>query len=222
MSALSGTDASGILTRQTGATPNKFSALSSEQFVKIMFTELTNQDPLKPNDSNQLLQQMSSLREIESSISLQTKLDDLVGQNAFSSASLLIGAKVSGITDANQRVQGLVASVVKTNEGPILTLRSGERINFNNVDQVWPADFTAPPTTPPVTPPGNGGGNTGGGSGGSGGGGGGGGATSTNPNAGLTTQPGPGAPPVGDGSGSGNTADSDSSATGSTGSRPQD
>ena len=55
-------------TSTSGVAPNAFSELTSEEFVKIMFTELSNQDPLKPSDSSALLQQMSNLRSIQSDI----------------------------------------------------------------------------------------------------------------------------------------------------------
>jgi len=78
-------------------TPNAFSQLSSEEFVKIMFTELSKQDPTKPTDSSALLEQMSSLRTIQSSVDMSRKLDSLVAQNQFSSAGTMIGRHVDGI-----------------------------------------------------------------------------------------------------------------------------
>ena len=60
--------------------------MADEEFVKIMFTELSNQDPLKPNDSNQMLQQLSSLRSIQSDIELSNKLESIVTQNQLAFA----------------------------------------------------------------------------------------------------------------------------------------
>jgi flagellar basal-body rod modification protein FlgD len=116
--------------------PNAFSALNSEQFVKIMFTELSNQDPLKPNDSSALLQQMSSLRSIQSDIDLSTKLQTIVSQNQLAGAGGLIGRYVSGIAEDNTRVAGRVDSVSSTTEGPVLNLDSGARVLFSNIDQM--------------------------------------------------------------------------------------
>lgn len=138
-----------------------FAALSSEQFVKIMFTELSNQDPLKPQDSSALLQQMSSLRSIESDMQLQRKLDSLVSQNQFSSAGVLIGTYISGLTENNMRVEGLVLSISRTADGPVLNLASGWRVPFRNIDEIIdprlmapsnPAPAPAPTPTPNPTP----------------------------------------------------------------------
>ena len=139
----------------TGST-SRFSDLSSEQFVKIMFSELTRQDPLKPNDSNALLQQLNSIRSIEANITLERKLGDLVAQNQMSTAGGLVGAFVSGITDTNQRVEGQVISVSQTPGGPVMNLREGWRVPFRNVDEFFLPDLANPQIpnpAPPLTPP---------------------------------------------------------------------
>src|SRR3954454_24779921 len=102
---------SSLATSGSSQTPNAFSSLSSDQFMKIMLTELSKQDPLKPNDTSALLQQMSSSRTIQSDVDLSTKLDALVAQNQMSSAGTLIGKTISGIDASNTRVTGVVASV---------------------------------------------------------------------------------------------------------------
>lgn len=132
---------------------NKFAELSSESFVRIMTAELTSQDPLKPNDSSHILEQMSSLRQIESSTSLTTKLDKLVGQNEFAAASSLLGAAVSGVADDGTRRAGIAVSIVRTNKGASLVLDSGYRIAVSNVDTVDVPLIPDPTTPPPVTPP---------------------------------------------------------------------
>ena len=55
---------------------SQFSEMTSEDFIKIMFTELTNQDPFQPNDSQALLEQINTIRSIEADIAMsdQTSL----------------------------------------------------------------------------------------------------------------------------------------------------
>ncbi len=139
-SSLSGTQA---LSTTTGSgIASQFSQLTSEDFVKIMMTELTSQDPLKPNDSNALLQQFSSLRNIESSLALQNKLTDVVSQNQLSTAGALLGKYVQGYTDNFDAAEGVVRSISQTSDGPVLNLASGARIPFKNV-----ANIFEPPST---------------------------------------------------------------------------
>lgn len=130
-----GISAIGNASTTTAATgKDAFSDLTSEEFVRIMFTELSNQDPLKPNDSNQMLEQLSSLRSIQSDIDLGNKLESIVSQNQLSSAGALIGKYVSGLTEGGQRVVGEVVSVSRTADGPILNLSNNFRVPFKNVD----------------------------------------------------------------------------------------
>lgn len=130
---------------------NKFAELSSESFVRIMTAELTSQDPLKPNDSSHILEQMSSLRQIESSTTLTNKLDSLVSQNEFSAASSLLGAAVSGISENGTRQSGLAVSIVRTKEGASLVLDNGYRIAVKNIDTVDVPFIGQDPTPTPPT-----------------------------------------------------------------------
>lgn len=115
---------------------NSFGELSSEEFINIMVTELTQQDPFKPNDSSAILEQLSSLRNIESQVSLQEQLKTMVDQNAISSASGLIGQQVTGLNSSNQSVSGIVRSVVIENGTPILKLQDGTRIEASRITDV--------------------------------------------------------------------------------------
>lgn len=118
------------------ATGKGFSAMTSEEFSKIIFTELSNQDPLAPNDTNALLEQISTLRSIQADTDLSDRLKSLVTQNQFASATGLLGKHVGGVSEMNGRVTGTVTGVTRTDDGPILTLASGERVRMGNLDLV--------------------------------------------------------------------------------------
>jgi flagellar basal-body rod modification protein FlgD len=127
----------GIATAQpTQPSNNAFGDLSSEEFVNILVAELTNQDPFEPNDSAAILDQLSSLRNIESQVSLQEQLQTMVNQNAISSASGMIGQVVKGLTASNQNVEGIVSSVVIENGNPVLKLNDGSRIEASRITDV--------------------------------------------------------------------------------------
>lgn len=134
MDGVSGTSGFGATT--TSPTRDAFSSLTSSEFVKIMFTELSNQDPLKPNDSSQMLEQLSSLRSIQSDIDLGDKLTAVVTQNQLATAGALIGKWVTGLTPQNERVIGEVDSVSRTDDGIFLNLTNGYRVPFSNVDNM--------------------------------------------------------------------------------------
>lgn len=121
-------------TSSTGATG--FSSLSSQDFTKIILQELSHQDPLNTSDTNQLIQQLSGIRSIQSNSDLSDQLSKLVSQNDFTSASTLIGKQVAGIGTDNSRAEGIVKAVSRTSSGSVVTLDSGAQITVANLDEV--------------------------------------------------------------------------------------
>jgi hypothetical protein len=80
-------------------------------FLTLMIKELQNQDPLNPLENKDMLAQISQIRGIGASDKLTQTLDSvLLGQN-IASATNLIGAQVTAISDDGERITGLVDSV---------------------------------------------------------------------------------------------------------------
>ena len=134
MSQIPSIDQTGTALRST--TPSGFSALSSEDFMRIMFTQLANQDPFAPSDSSALLEQMNSIRSIEANIDLMQRLDALVFENKLSSAANLIGKEVEGLTAEGNRVTGTVVSVLRQRDDIVIELDTGWMIPIDNVETI--------------------------------------------------------------------------------------
>jgi len=126
---------------QTG--DNKFAQLDTSEFIKILTEELKNQDPLNPQDTSALLEQINSLRNIESESALQESLKGLVEQNQVAAASNLIGKLVQGIDNGNRQTDGLVTSVRVTSEGVFLELDNGRTMPMDNVTSIFSANTQA-------------------------------------------------------------------------------
>ena len=133
MSAIQGSAAS-VVGGAGGS--NRFNELSSEDFMKIIFTELQQQDPFEPNDSSALLEQLNSIRAIESDIELTENLQDIVFQNQLATAGNMIGKTVEGLTATNDRVVGNVFAVVREGNNVTLQLDSGWEIPAENVQVI--------------------------------------------------------------------------------------
>lgn len=133
--------ANGATTQTAGS--NKFAELDTAEFIKILTEELKNQDPLKPQDSSELMKQISSLRDIESESALQESLRGLVQQNQVAAASNLIGKLVEGLDVGNARTEGMVSSVRVTSDGVFLELDNGRTMSMNNVTSIYEGDGSA-------------------------------------------------------------------------------
>lgn len=128
--------ASAVDASLTSATINQFSEMTSEDFIEIMITELTNQDPLDPSDSSALLDQIDSIRSIESDMELGRQLDALVTENQLASASTMIGKFVGGKTENFQFVTGFVVSVIRQDDAVYLELDTGWWVPMDSVETV--------------------------------------------------------------------------------------
>jgi hypothetical protein len=93
-----------------------------------MITELQNQDPLDPLKNDELLSQISQIREVGATDRLTQTLESvLLGQN-IASATNLIGNYVNAISDENERVDGIVQRVSIADGVPKLNLENDTQV----------------------------------------------------------------------------------------------
>jgi flagellar basal-body rod modification protein FlgD len=131
----------GVLGASNKATTHGFSELGSEDFFGLMIAQLQAQDPLKPTDNQQLLAQLSSIREMEQSATLNKTLNSLAGEQRFGATAGLLGTYVGGtVKDSSGNdveVQGVVTGVRFESDGDaILDLHNGKSLPASNVEQV--------------------------------------------------------------------------------------
>lgn len=90
---------------------NALGQLDMDQFLKLMISELQNQDPMNPMDNSQMLQQISEIRSIGATDKLTKTLDAvLTGQN-LATAGSMIGKEVRGGSTDGRLIEGKVESV---------------------------------------------------------------------------------------------------------------
>jgi flagellar basal-body rod modification protein FlgD len=125
----------------TAATSRSAADLTSDDFFKLLITQLQQQDPLEPMDNTEMLKQIASVREIELSSTLTESLRSLTGQQQFASASSLLGQFVASHPDeSGYSVRGIVEGVrFDGNGSPVLQLANGSEIPLNDVASIKPA-----------------------------------------------------------------------------------
>ena len=94
------------------STSDAFANMDMDDFIQLMITELQHQDPLDPMDNSQMLEQIGQIREIASNDNLTDTLESLMMSQGVSTAGSMIGQRVSGLSDANVRVEGIVGRVL--------------------------------------------------------------------------------------------------------------
>ena len=76
-----------------------FNALTSEDFLKLLITQLQNQDPTAPVGNEELLGQLSQMRSLQSNIELSSSLKTTSANQNLSTAASYIGKQVTGSDD---------------------------------------------------------------------------------------------------------------------------
>jgi flagellar basal-body rod modification protein FlgD len=118
--------------------------LKTEDFIKMMITQLQNQDPMETAKNQELLAQMSQIGQLQSATTLQDSLKGMVLQNQIGSASSLIGKTVQGLDSQDDPVTGVVNSVKVANDGVSLELDNGKSLMLSRVTQISPSATSSP------------------------------------------------------------------------------
>jgi len=144
-------------------------SVNAQDFYKLLITQLQSQDPLKPADNQAILQQVSMIKQLESSDNLSKTLGGMSTDQRLGSTSSLIGKYVTGTADTaggdSTRIEGVVVAVSYSSDGQaMLELHNGQRLPADKVEAVTlvenlpgasgsaPAAVTSPATgTPPAT-----------------------------------------------------------------------
>jgi flagellar basal-body rod modification protein FlgD len=112
--------------------------LKTEDFIKMMITQLQHQDPLEPAKNEALLAQMAQIGQMQSSTALQDMLKGLASQNQIGAAGQLMGKMVAGLDEHDQAVQGQVTSVRVEKDQVFLELDTGKRVALGRVTTIAP------------------------------------------------------------------------------------
>jgi len=81
-----------------------------QQFLQLLTTQLKNQDPLSPLDTNQFTQQLVSFAQVEQQLKTNTDLDQIVTQNKISQATAalsFVGKQVTADGATTQLKKGV-------------------------------------------------------------------------------------------------------------------
>ncbi len=90
------------------------SSLGKDDFLKILMTQLQNQDPLNPLQDKDFIAQMATFSTLEQITNLGASMDKFVTsnqQNQLQQASALIGKTVTFLNDQQLTQSALVQSV---------------------------------------------------------------------------------------------------------------
>ena len=106
--------------------------LSFESLLKIVLTQLTYQDPLKPMDNFQFVSQLAQFSQIQQTQSMSDSLKTLVSAQSTAQAASLLGKRVD-IPAGASVVSGEVIAVAFADGVPTLTLQLANNQTISNI-----------------------------------------------------------------------------------------
>jgi len=115
-----------------------FAGLTADHFMKLLITQLQNQDPMEPVGNEQLLNQLSIMRNLQANIELTDSLKGITSNQQLSTAAGFIGKTVTGMTADQEDVTG-VAERAFLREGAAYVAVGSKEIPLANVTSVTAA-----------------------------------------------------------------------------------
>lgn len=116
----------------SAATNLQANSLGMEDFLKILLTQLTYQDPLKPLDNQQFMAQMAQFTSLEQTQQLNSKLETLITNQAALQSVGLIGRTVD-ITVSGSTLTGTVSALSLSGDSPLITVRTSAGATLSNI-----------------------------------------------------------------------------------------
>ena len=107
-------------------------SLGQEDFMKILLTQLSYQDPLKPMDNQQFMAQMAQFTSLEQTQQLNQKMATLISNQAALQSVGLIGRTVD-INTGGSSLTGTVASLSLAGDSPSITVRTSSGATLQNI-----------------------------------------------------------------------------------------
>lgn len=127
-----------IDTVSSAASALQGNSMGMEDFMKILLTQLTYQDPLKPMDNQEFMAQMAQFTSLEQTQQLNEKMTQLVANQAALQSVGLIGRTVDLAVANGATLTGTVSALSLSGESPELrvTTSSGAEISGISLSQV--------------------------------------------------------------------------------------
>jgi flagellar basal-body rod modification protein FlgD len=109
-------------------------------FMRLLITQLQNQNPLEPLDNNEMASQLTQFSQLQQLESMNASFADVLATVQRNYANSLIGKEVSYLAEAQEYgqdiVSGVVSEVYPNIDGEILLIVGSHTLNLEDVISV--------------------------------------------------------------------------------------
>ncbi|KXZ22173.1 flagellar hook assembly protein FlgD [Bacillus nakamurai] len=136
MTSVNSAAASGAAAKSATAA-NSSTNLGKDEFLKILMTQVRNQDPLNPVDDKEFISQMATFSSLEQMMNLNKTMTSYVeNQDPFTMYVNWIGKNVTWSDSDGTEQTSPVNSVKHSNGNYVLVLENGKEVSPWNVTAV--------------------------------------------------------------------------------------
>ena len=122
-------------TSNNGNAGKGLAEMTGDDFLNLLISELSNQDPFEPMKNKEILEQLSAIRGLQSNMTMSENFQTLINSQQLASATTLIGRTVMGTDTGGELIQGQVQSILLDAGG--LRLQIGDRqMKMGNVMRI--------------------------------------------------------------------------------------
>lgn len=110
--------------------------LGSQDFLKLLVTQMTTQDPLNPMDDKEFIAQMAQFSSLEETTKLNKTMSAFVQGQQAAAASSYLGREVTLAADGAE-IRGIVSAVsASAADGQVSLTVNGRRYDVSSVREI--------------------------------------------------------------------------------------
>jgi flagellar basal-body rod modification protein FlgD len=131
VSTIGSSTASGVTT--AGSAASSTLGLSQNDFMKLLVTQMQNQNPLNPVNSTDFITQLAQFSQVSSMTTLNGNISQMLTLQQMTQASSLIGKTVTYLPAGSQMATSGVVSGVQINNGAVNLVVGNQSIALSQV-----------------------------------------------------------------------------------------
>ena len=115
--------------------PESNSQLKMDDFLQLLTSQITNQDPLEPMKDTEFISQMANIASLEQMQQFTDGFSKFADSHGEMLAQTYLGNRVEILSD-NKEVNGIVEAVNRSDDGTIEVVVNGNTYNPSNIKRV--------------------------------------------------------------------------------------
>jgi flagellar basal-body rod modification protein FlgD len=115
---------------------NSTGELGKHDFLKLMITQLQNQNPLEPTDTDKFVEQLNAMTTVEELQNIRTVADKSLPAMQFGYAAGFIGQQAQFLNAQGVEEEGVVKQVDRNEKGEVFLDINNQRVPYDRLRSV--------------------------------------------------------------------------------------